>query len=602
MTDVTSRAVDDAGQAPLVRAFSSRIAAKAGVHGAAVARAAAAALAATLDGHVCVDLARVHATEEGPPGGTLEDFRSALLASGLVGRPGERRPLVLDHADRLYLLRYWQYEADVAAAWRARNADMCAGQVDADRFARVIEALCGPETGLPASPEQRAAVAIAVLGRMVVISGGPGTGKTTTAARVLAAIAAMTDGPAPRFALAAPTGKAAARLGEAMTATLAGLHLPESARAALPTEASTVHRLLGVRPGTATFRHHRDAPLPVDCLLVDEASMIDIGLMARLLDALRPEARLVLLGDPDQLEAVEAGAVLGSLVAGNAGFPGSIAQLVARVTGVVLPADASARPGAGARAKLTVSRRFDAGSGIGRLATGIRDRDVAGVTALLADAPDDVRHLPGADALRERLIEGFTSYAHTVMNGGTPAEVLAALGRVRVLAAHRHGRHGASGLNEWIRQLLAGPLGMPMGRGDWYSGRAVMIERNDYRLELFNGDIGVALPDPTGRLRVWFDRGGGKCVAFAPARLPEHASAFAMTVHKSQGSEFDEVVLVLPTQASPVVTRELLYTAVTRARRSVAIAGPLAVVRAGIESPQWREGGLADRLWGDGAE
>jgi exodeoxyribonuclease V alpha subunit len=544
-------------------------------------------------GHVCVDLRAVAGrpvvedVADSPIAPALDRWMAILRDSPVVATPGTRRPLVLDGAGRLYLHRYWAYEDRLARQLLARAA-ATVDDVDERRLTADLARLF-PASGVD---WQRIAAATAVLRRLCVVSGGPGTGKTTTVVRILALLRAQR--PEARIALAAPTGKAAARLQDAIRLTAASLAIAD-----LPAEASTVHRLLGSRPD-GTFRHDARTPLPFDVVVVDEASMVDLALMAKLVDALPPSARLVLLGDRDQLASVEAGAVLGDVCGDAPGFSEAFGRRVAAVTGAPVPAGAGAAtsPLRDVVVLLRESHRFSAESAIGRVAAAINRGDGADALALLQRGADDVGWRTLASpaeldaALDETVVAELDAVCTLVAHGGSPAAVLEALGRFRILCAHRTGPAGVDATNRLVEQHLAA-TGRLTPRATWYPGRPVMITRNDYAQSLWNGDVGVTLPDRGGTLRVWFE--GDRTVS--PARLPAHETVWAMTVHKSQGSEFDRVVLVLPPRASRVTTRELLYTGLTRARRHVAVWGTDAVFTTAVATRLERASGLRDALW-----
>src|SRR5579875_1046358 len=521
--------------------------------------------------------------------------RPGASPRGLSREPGDRGGLCLH--------RYWAYEHELAQDLAARAA--AAEPVDEERLRADLARLFGPAGG-DAVDWQRIATALAVLRRLCVISGGPGTGKTSIVVRILALLAAQAGGRL-RAGLAAPTGKAAARLAEAVRTAKRRLALDAVVAAAIPEEAATIHRLLGPRSGSVSFRHDRANPLPLDVLVVDEASMVDLALMAKLVAALPPEARLVVLGDRDQLASVEAGAVLGDLCGPAPGFSAAVAHRLTAVTGVPVPAAAGRRSALGdSIVLLDRSWRFGAESGIGRLAAAINRGDAAGALALLADGrcPDVGWRPISADgdfrpALEERALAGFEPYIARIGAGADPAAALAAFAAFRVLCAHRGGPAGAETLNRRLEARLRARWS-GSGRSPWYPGRPVLVTENDYELRLFNGDVGIALPDPAagGALRVAFEAADGAFRRVPPARLPAHEPAWAMTVHKSQGSEFDAVLLVLPAEPSRVMTRELLYTAVTRARRRVEVWGEAEQLRAAVERPLVRSSGLRDALGG----
>ena len=526
----------------------------------AIVKLAAACVSdATAQGSACIPLPRFE-------GRTDEDVRRALLSSGVVCTPdsADVLPLVLDSANRLYLRRYFDYERRLAANLLRRATGVRQAPV---------------QLRLDETPDpQQLAVDLAMRRRLAIISGGPGTGKTTTVALLLEKI--LAENPEAQIALAAPTGKAAARLLDTLRERAA--QLPEKVRARLPGEAHTIHRLLGVSPAPGRFRHDAMNPLVLDVLVVDEASMLDLSLAVHLVEAVPDAARLVLLGDKDQLSAVEVGSVFAELAARER----------SRLAHCVV--------------WLSHSYRFPASSGIGRLASDINagepDRALDWMTRG-ADASVTWIEDAGAEialATRSRILQGYADYIEAVRkDAGDRAAVFRAFERFRVLCAVRESARGVRSLNallaKHVRTEVDHPLD-PGGRSPWYPGRAVMVLRNDYVLRVFNGDTGICLPAPDGQLAVWFaDRAGG-FRAISPGRLPEHEDAWANTVHKAQGSEFDTLLIVLPAQDSPVLARELVYTAVTRARTHVALAGSSESFRAGCLRRIEAHSGLADRL------
>jgi exodeoxyribonuclease V alpha subunit len=563
----------------------------------------------TGEGHVCADLAAsagrplVEGVPDAPVAPDLAAWMAALRTTSVVGSDGDDAPLVLDAAGRLYLRRYWVYERTLADDLLARAA--APAGVDEVGLARVAERLL-PRDESPGSGTdwQRVAAVAAVLRRLCVISGGPGTGKTSTVVRLLALLAATTSPAPPRIALAAPTGKAAARLEAAVRAGRAALPLPEALRAAIPEQASTLHRLLGARSDSPAVRHDARNPLAADVVVVDEASMVDLALMAKLVRALPREARLVLLGDRDQLASVEAGAVLGDLCGPASGFSPDFAGRVERITGERVPAgDGGASPLRDAVVLLRDSRRFAVSSGIAQLAAAVNRGDAEGALAVLTAGHDDVAWRPLASrgwraALCVAAVEGFVSYLERVRAGAVVPDVFAAFAGFRVLCAHRHGPAGVERVNRQLEESFV-ERRLIRPHGSWYPGRPVMVTRNDYALHVFNGDVGIVLPDPAAPENVHLVFEGTddvpRCVL--PARLPPHETVFAMTVHKSQGSEFDRVLLLLPPEPSRVVTRELLYTAVTRARGRVEIWATEPALRAAVASRIERSSGLRDALW-----
>ncbi|QII98724.1 exodeoxyribonuclease V subunit alpha [Stutzerimonas balearica] len=558
----------------------------------AVLLAAALCCEALAGGDVCLPLRRLAGRRPWPeidlvlP--ALEAWRAQLEASPLVGGPGAYAPLILD-GERLYLARYQAYEQQLAERLLARASD--APEVDE---ACLVESLARLFAFNRQTPDwQRLAAAQAVRRRLAVISGGPGTGKTTTVVRLLAALLEQPGGANLAIGLAAPTGKAAARMAEAIRNAKAQLPVAEAIRAALPDEARTLHRLLGSRGDSPRVRHDATNPLPLDVLVVDEASMVDLALMAKLVEALPPRARLILLGDKDQLAAVEAGAVFAELCEGR-GFDARAAADLERLTGQAVPIQAPRSRLGDAVVLLTHSHRFAGDSGIGELARRINAGDAPGTLALLREGAAELlwNAEPSAAALVERLEQGYAAYLQAARQGD-PAAAFAAFNGFRALTAQREGAFGVAGLNEALEARFKRRLGVA-SRERWYPGRAIMVRQNDYALGLFNGDIGLCLQSGDG-LRVFFEGEQG-FRGFAPARLPSHDSAFAMTVHKSQGSEFSEVLLALPEQPSPLLTRALLYTGITRARQRVELWALPARLAEAVKARAERASGLAERL------
>jgi exodeoxyribonuclease V alpha subunit len=537
---------------------------------------------------------------------SAQEWSRLLHASRQVrgaGAPDDGQPLVLA-ANRLYLRRYWRDENVVADAVRQRAAP--AGEGGAARDPAQVRAWLdilfehAPREG--GADWQKIACAVALRGKLAVITGGPGTGKTYTVARLLALLFAMEGSAASnlRVALAAPTGKAAARLKQSIDHALdqlsgkLGDKLPLRELAARMGGARTLHSLLGARPDTRAFQQHAGNPLDVDVLIVDEASMVHLEMMAALLDALPAHARLILLGDKDQLASVEAGAVLGDLChdAQRGGYSQATLGYVEAATGQHVPSEFHGA--AGALAQQTVmlrqSRRFS--GPIGALATAVNTGDAEAARSVLrGDASGQLLWTDGAqpeDVLRLAVDGragaegGYRDYLKLVKAGPRAGqahedwvgEVLRAFEAFRLLCAVREGEWGVSGLNEAIAQRLES-LRLIRRRGEWYVGRPVMVTRNDYPTGVYNGDIGLTLPDPErpGSLRVWFSDGEAVRSVLA-TRLRNVETAFAMTVHKSQGSEFRHTALVLPREASSVMARELIYTGITRARDFFTLVTP----------------------------
>ncbi|WP_374510260.1 exodeoxyribonuclease V subunit alpha [Niveibacterium sp.] len=557
--------------------------------------------AATAEGHVCA-----HVDALPPPWQAMppDELHAALMATGMVAddASAEPAPLFADGNGRLYLWRYHDYERRLATALHALAQPFALGDADIARLRAQLDQLFPADPQRSEPDRQKLAAALALQGGLTVISGGPGTGKTHTVVGLLAAL--LTLQPNTRVALAAPTGKAAARMMETLRRRTADL--PEAIRERLPTEAWTIHRLLGVTSEAGRFRHHRDNPLPVDALVVDEASMLDLALATRLVEAMPAGARLILLGDKDQLAAVEAGAVFAELSAGL-GFSDRRAAELAGLAGCTSDAlhdiASGVAPLPDSVVWLTESRRFRADSGIGRLAADINAGRGAEAQAWMQAAADESVHwiddaveAPGAASLAA-VLAGYAPYFEALQgpDGHDPAALMRALDRFRVLCAVQAGPRGVVAINDFVAQRVR-RLTTPASSSPWYRGRAVMILRNDYALRVFNGDIGLCVPGPDGELAVAFPDTDGAWRLLTPSRLPEHADAFAMTVHKSQGSEFERVHLLLPGNAAAVMTRELAYTAVTRAASAVEISGYGEVFISACAQPTRRRSGLGRQL------
>jgi exodeoxyribonuclease V alpha subunit len=627
-------------------------------------------------GHVCLDLASALKNPElalslPPEGADPSDSESATpppnpedafkelsleqwlreLAHPQLTSDGEGSSPLVIAGHRLYLRRFWAYEQQVLTQIGHRLQPAMSGDQtpDADEISTVLTALFTDADGNTTLNWQRLACALAVRNPFSIITGGPGTGKTTTVLKVLALLQslALSDSKAPRplrIQLAAPTGKAAARLSESIASRVEGLDLTslpnaEQVRSAIPRSVTTLHRLLGSRPDTRHFRHDARDPLGLDVLVIDEASMIDLEMMASVLMALPSHARLILLGDKDQLASVEAGAVLGALCqrAEQGHYTTVTRQWLEKTTGLSLPEamiDPEGTPLDQAVTMLRESHRFSAGSGIGQLARAVNAGQADASLAILAAPPGDLAYL----SIREKEDRAFEVL---VMEGGDPADtpdinhparvgylhylsllrsehrpdprspseawdiwtklVLDAHACFQLLCAVRKGPWGVEGLNQRIEALLASKH-LIKKQGEWYEGRPVLVTRNDYALGLMNGDIGVTLAvhDPGQKepmLRVAFptyntDR---PIQWVTPTRLTAVETVFALTVHKSQGSEFTHTALVLPNRPNPILTRELLYTGITRASHwfTLANGGDSKTLSQAIERQVSRESGLS---------
>ncbi len=659
----------------------------------AVLAAAALASLAVASGHAGFDPAEPQRLLDTPVDWpTPQAWHGALQASRWVAIPdagdagsANDAPLVYEHG-LVYLRRYREYERRLAAGLRRIGRVPPAGIADgsdgpdaaltsgvpaglAPLFARLFPAVPSPaarekgsptgaDEGAPIDHQSRAAAA-ALAHNLLLVTGGPGTGKTTTITRMLVLLMAQARdaGTAPpRIALAAPTGRAAERMAESVrnaVQALPALGVDTTLCAQLPTTGTTLHRLLGTIPDSPRFRHHADNPLPFDVVVVDEASMIDLPLMAKLVEAVPDGARLVLLGDPDQLPSVEAGDVLAGILAAAsratgdtvsdpvAAAPAAISA-AAPVDGAAAAAHANTFParaagaahantspargrgraeGAGEGAlppagnastfparhiHLTRGYRQSASLDLAPLATAVREGDATTALSLLRSGQLSGVHFHEADSdplqsHRDQLLEHWTSLAE----GNDPAEALARAARLRILTAVRDGPQGARGLNARIESMLleSGLAGTRRGAGPastasrYFHGRLLLVTENSYRHRLFNGDIGICLRDGGGTLMAWFPGDDPHNPRpFHPAALPAHDSAFAMTVHKAQGSEFDAVWLVLPERFNRVLSRELVYTGMTRARSELHVAGSADVIADALGRHAGRWSGLGWRL------
>ncbi|MGY5450893.1 exodeoxyribonuclease V subunit alpha [Agarivorans sp. MS3-6] len=581
--------------------------------------------------------------------------------SDLQANAAQAKPLVLQY-QRLYLHRYWHYEQQIAqyfahseSVCRFSPADITPRMqrlfsrdwamllkaklrysreqmaVYAEQFLDVYDpALLSNSAwlnqlthisdqpsltefvhGIAASSRinwQQLAALQACYQPRLVISGGPGTGKTTTVTRLLALLQdlQLSAGKAPlSIQLVAPTGKAAARLSESIIGAKHQLNASEQTIATIPEQASTIHRLLGVIPGRAEFRHHADNPLALDMLVVDEASMIDMPLMVKLLAAMPKQARIILLGDKDQLASVEAGAVLGDLCAFiSHGYSANLVAFLQACSGFNLAPQQASSPLAIADklCLLRKSYRFDARSGIGLLAKAVNQGHAEQALELLqsqrADLPYQALNQGAYQDLLTRVMQGYQPYLVALQQGEAMEQVFAKFHRFQLLVALRNGELGVTGLNQRLEKLLQkqGLIALPASTDSvWYIGRPVMIEQNDHEQQLYNGDIGICAADDTGQLMVAFESANG-LRWLLPSRLPAHQSVYAMTVHKSQGSEFHQVAMLLPPTKQALVNRELLYTAITRAKSTFSLYADPDSISTACRNKTQRRSGLVERL------
>ncbi len=501
--------------------------------------------AAMSDGHSCLPVSK--------------DERDLLFTTDLASESGQTPLIVYNY--NLYLNRYFHYESRLAGQIRKMagvsfEKGEKGDQLLDDYFGRDKHEI----------DWQKRAAAMALEKELTIISGGPGTGKTYTVLKILAILLQAIDSKL-HIGLAAPTGKAAMRLQLAIGGSLDALICPEEIRSSLPKEAMTLHRLLGVRKNSPQFRHNSDNPMSWDVVVVDEASMVDLALMSKLVDALKPGSRLVLLGDKDQLASVESGAVLSDCIES---LPDNTVEL-------------------------RKTYRFD--SGIRGLAESINVGDMSRVWSMLQDKNITSISLKnsGFYAFTGEHYARYMEKINRVKDVGL-RQIFSAFTNFQVLCSVHYGERGVAGINRGVEFYLAGK-GYQCKPDSWYAGRPVLVTRNDYNLGLYNGDIGICIPDPADKkLKVWFEKKDGGFKSYLPYRLPGCVTAFAMTIHKSQGSEFEEVLVVLPREDNRILCRELLYTAVTRAKKCVRIVAEKNVMELCLSRRIQRHSGLAEQL------
>lgn len=530
-------------------------------------------------------------------------------------------PIILDNG-LLYLQRMWSYEEKVAQFFRQEHSIV---DIDENELIKVLNQLFPATKESQETNWQKVAASVAITSPISIISGGPGTGKTTTVAKILAAFVMLTSNDKPIIQLAAPTGKAAARLTESLGKALAQLNLSEEENKWMPKQAQTIHRLLGAQPESQQVRYHKDNPLQLDILVVDEASMVDLPMMARLIDALPSKCHVIFLGDKDQLASVEAGAVLGDICRfSEDGFSqkrfDQINHLtqgeLVKSTDIIPVSQTPVSVASDSLCLLRKSYRFGEDSGIGQLAFAVNKGQTKIAIALLKKAevspqqleialePQDVSFIALESKesyllMIQDTVNAYREYLTLVSQKASPDIILNAFNQYRLLCARREGSFGVSGLNDRIEMLLHRQRLIRRPTNSYqsnYIGRPIMIQRNDSTLGLFNGDIGIMLNNDEGEMKAFFQLPDGKLKAIQPSRLPQHETAYVMTVHKSQGSEFTHTALVLPDKFSPVVSRELLYTALTRAKQKLSLYASESMVKMAIQTRIQRRSGLIDKL------
>ena len=529
----------------------------------------------------------------------LLEWVERLKAAPVVGSPGEFKPLILDEKYRLYLQRYWAYEGQLADVLVAK-AQSPKRSIDEQLLRDGLQRLF-PQPDEGEINWQQVAALAAILNGLTIISGGPGTGKTFTMTKILALMVEQARGRSLAVALAAPTGKAAARLKGVIEQSKGSLNCSAGVKALIPQEASTIHRLLGsMRRGG--FRFNRNNHLAYDVVVIDETSMSDLPIMAKLASALKGDTQFILLGDKEQLSSVEPGAIFGEIceAAGVNNFSSAFRQNVRRLTGYTLP-EAREKPSAliDSAVLLAKNYRFGTQSGIGMLSALVNEGDGRAALELLKTGGfRDIswRDIPPVEKLAGALERHSLEYYADCLKVDEPVKAFALFNRFHMLCALREGPYGVVSVNQMIQQFCA-RRGLIKREGRWYRGQPLLVVENDYRLRLFNGDVGILIHDPeTASLRVFFPSEEGTFRKILAGRLSACETAHAITVHKSQGSEFEHILVLLPDRYSEVVTRELIYTAITRARRRVEVWGRDEVFVEAVSSPTRRVSGLQDRL------
>ena len=574
----------------------------------------------TRNGSVCLDLNKVAGEQlfdSAEMGHSiicpkLNDLIDKLDICSAVGKPGDYKPLILDSQNRLYFYRYWAYEKNIADSIKERVQSHGAN-IDYQKLKEGANRIFDNEDATEIDMQKLAAIS-AVLNRFCVISGGPGTGKTTMVAKLLALLIEQAGENELKIILCAPTGKAVASLSETIRTAKTIIHCDDDIKNSMPDDAFTIHRLLKSIPGSPYFRHNKDNPLSADVVVIDEASMVDVALMAKLFLSIPDEAKIILVGDKDQLSSVEAGSALGDICDRETirGIPKEAAKKLDRFfdkgnTNTSI----SPQHIKGMQEHIVVldkNYRFHKDSGIGGLSRAINSGDSITGLRMLMD-PDDkgieLREVHDHEtlytALKEKVIQGYSLY----LSAPDPYQAVNLFNQFKILCALRSGPFGVTHMNQLVQRILQenGLIQIDERQPDhMYKGRPILITRNDYSLGLFNGDSGIILPEPgikNGELKAIFPLKKNETRQVPIPRLPEHETVYAMTIHKSQGSEFNDVLIILPDTYYPILTRELIYTGITRAINSVTIWGKKDVLKEAISHKIERTSGLRDSLWKD---
>ncbi|MBU1162666.1 MAG: exodeoxyribonuclease V subunit alpha, partial [Proteobacteria bacterium] len=538
----------------------------------------------------------------------LSVWKENLISTKIVGRPEDLCPLILDERNRLYLYRYWEYEKKLSDSIKKRTKEDIGGinlLLIKDSIKRLFPEIIDDDVN-----RQKIAAITSAFKKFCVISGGPGTGKTTIIAKILAMLIEQTGKEKSlRIFLTAPTGKATARLSESIGNIKKKLNCKDYIKAAIPTEAFTIHRLLKTIIRSPFFRHNSENPLPADIVVVDEASMVDLPLMSKLIQAVPVDARLILIGDSDQLASVDPGSVLGDICGNKSlrGFTTNFVNKVEELTDEKITDSIKQHKGIKALHDCIVvlkkNYRFADSSGIGGLSHAVKLGDIDKTLDLLKNKNDRsiiFEEILSADNFKQILTDKVVEFYSEYLKTNDPGRALKLFNRFKILCAVKMGQFGVYAVNKIIEQILRRE-NLIQTENLWYKGRPILITSNDYKLSLFNGDIGITMPiqdSDSNDMHVFFRGTSGELKQFLPYRLPQHETVYAMTVHKSQGSEFENVFLVLPDKDYPVLSRELIYTAITRASQSVTILGKEEVLRTSISRVIERKSGLHDSLWG----
>ena len=561
----------------------------------------------TREGHICFDLNEFDNPDfiKNKYGENIEskipstsEFIAKLSNTTVVGQPGEFKPLILENKNRLYLNRYWTYQESLTKFIKDRvhkiqeiNNPLVVNNL-LDRL------FSGNSNGK--IDWQKFSAITALLKDFCVITGGPGTGKTHTVAKILALLLAQNNCGNLRIQLAAPTGKAAVRLQDSIKQVKKELNCPDEIRAMIPEEAATIHRILGTIPYSPYFRHNTDNPLEVDVIVVDEASMVDLALMTKLTSALPSKAKLILLGDNNQLASVEAGAVLAD-ICGSTLEQYYTQEFVEKIEGLyrqkleIRTIETNKSGIKDCIVRLQKSYRFESQKGIGALSQFVNSGEADhAIDVLQSDQYPDVTWHDLTDHILPDILHEFGK----ISDSKNIAELFNQFERFRILCALREGPFGVKAINAQVEQFIKRKNNIKQNEL-WYAGQPILITENDYSLNLFNGDLGIVFPndDNDNELRVFFPGPDGALRKLRPFRLPVYEIAYAITVHKSQGSEFDKVIMILPDKDSPILSRELLYTGITRAAKQVEVWSNEQVFCAAVSRKTKRTSGLRDAVW-----